>query len=373
MKSPSGGVRLASNHPRRSSAGARRRFSALTEITLEEVGGEISDSLISSPTTDVIALDCELLRSTLWAVSRDGPAHINRVLSVVVDLAVAYSGVLDETTTRDRFRKTLDELALIGDVVELDGGRWIPSRPRVVDLGQFSRERLIVGGVPTGILPPELQSFIAHRRAFRWCEDDRLRDALSLDTQSVDTWAGIPREPLRVWAQLLLRGDLEKHVPGDGAEPFKLYAPAMRAARAQGFRWTENATGPSGRYLARRGRLHGRHHEYRLIEVNDGEVVASGAVLMPGEARRLMYALDALAGRATEVPTTITADALELVLSSEIPFAERRLFAALGHVRSPDESYYPRTWRFASQFAEEVQRRMRALEVKLVYADGEGT
>src|SRR5262249_42952881 len=100
-----------------------------------------------------------------------------------------------------------------------------------------------------------------------------------------------------------------------------------------------------GALLARRTRLYGAR-EYRLVDVVRGRI-ARACELPAGEARRLMYALDAEAGNPVQARSTSSVKGhTEIILMSEIPRPEQRVLAALGTLEIPVNRPFERRWRF---------------------------
>jgi hypothetical protein len=317
--------------------------------------------------SDVWTLDCVVLRSVLWALT-DGvrSVHTLRILNRATALVLALpTSTPDERLVRARLRDSLEELSEVGDAVELGQGLWLPGSLREVELGSHS-EHLLVGGLPTGLLPEQLRGTVVHHGASRRVRGEALRHILALPVEPLSSWARAPVESLREWAESLLDTELPPYVPPREGAVLRIYAPERAKHRgSQGKRWVDSAEGLSGRYLAYRTRVFGVR-EYRIVEVAEGNVVGSGAALLPGEARRLMYALDARAGKAVSVRWEERGGETRVTLWSELPRSEQRLFAALGTLLpNPDDTYYPRVWVFSAH-RELVLERLRRLEVQLV-------
>jgi hypothetical protein len=74
---------------------------------------------------------CALLRSCLWALTRQGtPTHVLRLLNLAVDVAAARDGQAPRTDLRDELRQSLEDLADAGDAVSLAEGHWLPAAAR---------------------------------------------------------------------------------------------------------------------------------------------------------------------------------------------------------------------------------------------------
>lgn len=321
---------------------------------------------LAAPEHDSLARGCALVQSVLWALTRDGlPAHILRILNVAVDIA-AGDGTSDERLIRAQLRDALDELADAGDTVDVGDGRWLPAATREVDLAHKDGTRLFVGGVPTGSLPPHLQAILTAHGPFRRTQGDAARLELDLPTESLEAWADAPSLPLQAWAEPLLDSPLPPYSePSDGTR-FRFYAPAQaRPGASQGSRWVDPPPEGFGRLLVERTRVFGAR-EYRIAELRRSRIESCGAVLLRGEHRRLMYALDDRAGNPVSAKVMRQADSLMLTLWSEVPRAEQRLFAALGDLQERDDDrYYPRAWRFDLSHADFVEVRLRALGIAL--------
>jgi len=107
--------------------------------------------------------------------------------------------------------------------------------------------------------------------------------------------------------------------------------------------------------------------QYRGVEVIQGRIARLMRLrLGAGDLRRLLYGLDELAQNSVVVEYESTGDEIGVILRSEIPKPEQRLFAALGRLSFPPEKYYPRTWRFPKRYAAEVHSRLTSLCVQLV-------
>jgi len=344
--------------------------SQLRVVSSEQIEREIAIDLIGCDRADSVALDCARARTILWALSRANPPHILSVMNMLLDRAIPLAGSSDEPAERRRIRGLLDELVEIGDVIELPGGRWHPAAVREVDLGKLDDHRLLIGGVPTTALPADLRAEIDHDGPFRRVRGDRLRRALALPTEQLDSWAGVPIANLTDWAERILSSKLSPYTEAQDGNVMRIYAPhnAWRGSQ-QTKRWQDRFESATGRFLAEKS--HFGTTEYRVIDVRSGRVEQSGAILLPGEARRLMYALDLRAANPVDVIYERTDGLLSLTLWSEIPRSERRLFGALGTLVAPRERYYPRRWRFALSRDAIVMKHIQALGVRLV-ATGQG-
>jgi hypothetical protein len=331
----------------------RHRAEILTSAHLQ--GGSVGNDISS---------DCALLRSCIWSLSgTTEPVHVLRVLNLALTMWDSDQDVLER---REHLHEALEELAEAGDLVSLPEGRWLPAPTREVLLESGAEERLLVGGLPTGVLPAELKKLIVHHGPYRRVKGSVLGDALQLPKESAESWAGSPPKELESWADKILSVKLVPYVEQREGTRIRVYTPELARDRPpQVKRWFDRPAGISGRYLAVRERVFGAR-EYRIVELQNGAVVASNESLSPGDGRRLMYALDLRAGKPVDVQIGAKKGSLSVTLRSELPRSEQRLFGALGVLEVPEEDYYPRTWWFPECYRDIVQSKLQALRVKIV-------
>ena len=328
----------------------------------ETIRGE---KLIGGNCLDETAQDYAILRSCLWALWRDrGPVHSTRIVNLAIEVS-GQSAVGRAKQERILFRQALEELSEVGDVVSLPQGRWLPANTREVIFESEEEERLIVGGLPSSVLPADLRKTIVHYGPYRRTNSHTLVEALQLPKESLESWAGVPKEGLDLWCKDIMGKELAVYTESPDGFKMSLYTPSQFDSRKpQFFRWRAPRTDVSGRFLARRERMFGGC-EFRIVEVSKGKVERSGSFLRPGEARRLMYGIDSESDRPVEVVVQRERGSLIVILSSEVPRSEQRLFGALGTLKESEVSY-PRTWQFAERYQSVVLERLRSLKVKLV-------
>lgn len=306
----------------------------------------------------------ELLRVVTWALTAGRrPVHVLRLLNRSLEIAASLSNSTAEPERlRSDLREGLDALAGAGDLAELDGGLWIPAPTRLVEAPRGDHA-LFVGGLPTRRLPASVRPGISRSGPFR-IADRSVSAALSLPKESLSDWARKPPEPLDAWAARILAIDLHEYSePLDGAVT-QLYLPARARSGAPQFkRWVDRYEGVSGRFLARRSRVFGAR-EYRLGQAVDGRLVRSGAVLAPREARRLMYAFDALAGNPTRARWIVRPAEAVLILTSDLPDPEHRMLGAMGSLELNPAKAYERRWTFNAQY-EQVLEVLRELSIEI--------
>lgn len=316
---------------------------------------------------DQLARHSGVLRTCVWSLSSpERPAHTLKILNLAVAASIERLALSDgdAAALRVRLRDLLDELASVGDLISLPDGAWLPAPCREVRLPSGTDERLIVGGIPSSVLPKTLSSLLREEGPLRRTSGTRISEALGLPTEALEVWLGRPPRDLQLWAQKVMGVDLEPYVESGEASPFEVYSPGTsRPFSPQGFRWCEPAPAMSGRYLARR-EVAFRGKQSRIVELRAGRLTGSAVPKTAlGDIRRLMYALDSAVNKPTRVRWVIRQDAVEMELQSEVPRAEQRLFAALGHLEVDGDRYYPRMWRFSLARWDAVQERLSELGI----------
>lgn len=341
----------------------------MTQVRLQIVSRDhararVLKSIGLQPHAPASVVRFEMLRTLVWALTggRD-PVHVLRLLNRALDAAL---GVADEDlgpeALRSTLRDALDELAMAGDIAELDGGLWVPAPTRLVSIASRD-EALLVGGLPTRYLTGVSAAAITRKGPFRFVARS-MADVLGVPVEEIADWARRPEQPLSEWAAQVLAQRLpEYEEPAEGAR-IEFYMPQRAPAGAPQFkRWYERYGDGSAVGLARRTRAFGSR-EYRVVEVVSGQVVRSGAALARGEARRLMYALDAEARNCTRARWASAGAGGRLVLNSVLPHAEHRIMAALGSLTVPEDRLYEQRWDFGSH-GEQVRAVVSELSIQL--------
>ncbi|MCI0392415.1 MAG: hypothetical protein MOB07_27100 [Acidobacteria bacterium] len=345
------------------------------ELIDQKRASEIVRSFLlgNSASQDQLAVDCAALRHTLWDLSRGGktPVHIRRLLNTTVQLQLDSLDTpeIAEQKRRERIRDALDELSEVYDLVSLPNGYWIPAPAREVPIASQDDVRLLIGGIPTTLIPAHLSVGIDHQGPFRRIKGSGVGKTLKLPVEPLEYWIGMPPEDdIRVWS----REVLEKAALANYSEPpegsrFQIYLPQKsRAGSPQALRWQDiKPQLPAGRYLARRNMAFGAW-KYRIIQVERGHIISSGDPETGfGDIRRLMYGLDSLADNPVKVQLKQGTKEICALIRSELPRAERRRFASIGNLVIPTDEYYPRKWNFDLAYKNIVKECLHKLGVRI--------
>lgn len=355
--------------------------------------------IVLAPEVPLASALAEGIRAALWVLSREGTeaVFVTRLLNAVRPVAIALrarlrgvhqgrpgaAGAGDPVDppaqdVGEMIRDTLHELEVLGDVVSLPRGYWLPAPPRVVPLvppgAGDEPVHVLLGGAPTHLLPDGLRAAIAPgglARVLRFDEHGGSDLLAGYSVQPDASWRSRPNDPIDVWAQAVLT-DTTLEPFEDPTVAFEAYAPAVViAARrrsgsvqrvpSQYFRWTGAAQVPDGRYVVRHEVAFGRR--YALAEIRRTRVCALGEpALGGGDWRRLFYGIDALEEEPTEaiVRASKGTAPYHLTMSGFLPGPELRLFTALGRLNLPQgDRYLPQTWEIAAHAVAEALMALR--------------
>jgi hypothetical protein len=310
------------------------------------------------------SLSAEVMRVSLWAQCAyqhdipvsDAGISTRRLLksarAIWRPIAAFHQGNIDwgeelhdndtEETVR-LGRTSLEILAGQGDMLELSGGRWLPAPLRFVSI--TSKQRLLVGGMPTRLLPPLMQRTLSLHGNFRYVDgavDTSFTQgtAFHIPWQSLENWLGQTQaleELVRYFEEIELLPVSHQHVFDTSLEAYN-----ASLNTSQYSRWQSLNRLKDGHYLLRSSTSWGINR-YTIGTVNNYQLTQQSAELQHTEIRRLCYALDQQAGVPTKARWIQRRNLL--VLHSELPGRERKFLSTLGTLIENDNgNYYPRQW-----------------------------
>lgn len=345
-------------------------MTALLKIIDHKQAIEITRSTLIKKTSfnhfDQLTIDCALIRNYLWTLSNKGtePVHIRRLLNMAVQVEVDDLGSLHlaEQRRRERLHEALNELSNSLDIFELPNGRWMPAPVRLVHINN-SGEYLLIGGLPTNLLPEDIANEVIHHGPFRRVKGNKLCKAFELPTESLCSWLNIPSEDLLLWSKEIMEKTVLEPFELKDISRFEIYF-SQKPVNLQVYRWVENSQNiRNGRYLARRYTVMGLN--YRIAEIKNNQIIKLGIPMFGfGDPRRLMYGIDALNNNPIKVAIEKNSDSFCVTIQSELPRAENRLFAALGMLTVPEDKYYPRIWHFNKNDIYQIENSLKTLKVK---------
>ncbi len=314
------------------------------------------------------ALCAEVLRATLWAFwsTEQRPVYVTRLLGTASRMMLPWlqNEGQNSPTIAEQLRSALEELEIIGDLAALPGGWWAPTPLRSVHLPTIGRH-IILGGMPTRLLPVQLLEIIERSGVVRLAQLHRLKSDLNIETITEQDWLRMPSSDLATWTRTVLDAT-ELAAAGDLS--VEVYSPATALRGADQYhRWQPNVERlPDGLYLARQRKRRGGV-AYYIVRIVAGRIDTLGTpVLGDGDVRRLMYGLDMLAGNPVRVWAEQRRDRWRVKLRSALPQPEQRLFIAIGREQvREDGRYYPRWWDIAIQYVPKVRDALLALGIQI--------
>jgi len=319
------------------------------------------------------ALAAEVIRVAVWALCAHGQKSSFSEASIttrrLLELARAmWASITDATKGGNAAKDTnygnepgrnveigrelLDTLAEQGDMFALSGGRWLPAPLRFVPV--TPTHHLLVGGMPTHLLPHALLRTLRLHGSFRYVESITISSlqqgsgpTIQWQFQSLQRWLGSTQtlddliryfdgqELLTVAHQNVSETSLEAYVASDD--------------KPQLLRWRSLDQVTDERYLLRTSTPWGAY-QYSIGLLSNRRLTQQSAGLWRIDIRRLCYTLDKRAGK----PTSVKWNELqrELILRSELPGRERKFLSSVGTLQeNADGNYYPRRWIITMDFA----------------------
>jgi hypothetical protein len=247
-------------------------------LALQNLGFHVSlERNQITPPLSLQTIQTEALRAALWMHSAQGlqRVHINRLLRAaqrlmrpiwdhwgktgsdyqlsrgmddIDHLADESDGAHLDERLYELHRDALNELEMLGDVVELPYGYWQPAPLRAVQLPE-SKHWLLIGGIPTYRLSVPLRQHIKHQNFTRFLEHDPATYGLKCIRQSFEDWCDQLDESLKTWTKHILNQASLADCPAQEGE-YALYMPAQKSFQRP--LWLKKkAQMPDGRYFAR--------------------------------------------------------------------------------------------------------------------------
>ncbi|AMP72544.1 hypothetical protein PP715_18875 [Ralstonia solanacearum] len=243
--------------------------------------------------------------------------------------------------TQPSVMAVLNSLAALGDMVRLDGGRWLASPPHAVRAGDDVA--VLLGGGPLEALPLSLGShaMVAGRIRFTKLSAHEGKDG-AVPLWEAKEWIGAPADGLQVWCQRLLAESAARltDAPSDIGEVFVYRRTEWIPLADPSFDSSSRLSSDSTSLPERRGLMLcrtpiGQSVSYFLGRLAKGRLVRLVTVTAP-DARRLRFGLDASDSLPLRVQAVARQGLMQLRLPRRLP--ERESKALLLGWRIPAEA-----------------------------------
>ena len=298
------------------------------------------DLFISLDYADEIII-AEFIRSQIWALS------VNRLDNNVIKVepinkrSVLYSArqsfscltgydSLSNPDNEDFFSKVINELTRVGDIIKLPKGKLAPAQLRLIKLNQHNKF-LLVGGVPTGLLPLKLRKSVTWSGFSRMVEvsgDYTLKEyGIPIDT--ILNWLGIPEVSSNIsdWFDTYIKG---MKFSVDGISEVLSSVEILVSSGFNRVGWVpaqELKEDISGIYLCK---TEGRPFRYYLVQTKNGKLLSCAE-----QPRLILRRLRAfflhrfgrpLSSKVTEKGNTVSFE----TLTTNIPAKENKVLSSFG-------------------------------------------
>lgn len=261
----------------------------------------------------------------------------------------------------DEFRPgavdTLEALSLIGDMVRLEQGRWLPAVPRAYSMG--GGLALVVGGGPRECLPASVAASVRVLGRARVADVSACGE---LDVDDALEWIGGPPDGLEAWTADFLTVATSKlaHAPEDMGQ-LEAYLPP---------RWVPHDEVPMAETGIRLSRVRerafgGPQFSYLVAEFVKGRMKRLRS-LSSTDARRLRFGLDLKAGTSAKALAVVGEDAVQLKLARLLPEPEGRALLLGWRVpNAPQDSPLVKTHVFPAEVMPLVRRALEGLGIRM--------
>jgi hypothetical protein len=318
-------------------------------------------------TVMAIERSAEAMRAVVWALTRAGhnPAFTTSILNKFSELIPGqWTPTIhaQDSASPDSARAILEDLNTLGDVDTIGAGYWLPTPLRFV-VTKDKHWSIVIGGNPTFLLDSELRNCVTWSHASRLVQGVATERFDGVRVQDINEWAGIPDTDLDEWTRETIE-KLNQCPFEESSESFEAYAPNVsKGTDFQYKRWkVVSSKLPDGRYLAKQ--IVGPMSHYAIVIVGGGDIKSSAAISPRIDSRRLRYGMDRTAGNSVRFKLSKEGSIYRLLVTSEVPKGEYRLFHALGTLSVPTTSYYPRIWSFTKDMIDEVTMALSNLGIR---------
>ncbi|ANI11064.1 hypothetical protein AO920_32885 [Pseudomonas aeruginosa] len=222
----------------------------------------------------------------------------------------------------------LNSLADLGDMVRLEGGKWLAAPAHTVRAGDGLA--VLLGGGPKEILPQAVRASAKAEGRVRLVETAACEGWA--DMWEAEEWIGAPAEGLEAWSARLLAEATSRltDAPDDMGE-VSVYLPRE---------WVRLTDLPAGEGSILLCRVRSSGVAGPMFSYFIGEFVRGRLRRLSGidskDARRFRFHLDARAGRSIRVVASVSQGSVKLRLGRRLPEREARVLLLGWQVPAPD-------------------------------------
>jgi hypothetical protein len=313
-------------------------------VTAEQLGETIRRELDCANVSDALqrATIADHIRAMVYGAWISGSEenysiHTTRILSNVrrIQRMVWPQDSWEHHKLGDRPRQVLDSLAVLGDVISVGGGYWIPGPTSLVEL-DGTQNVMVVGGIPSQIAAGHFGERVRSTAAFRHVGRRSILITPAKDIlQTIDRWLGYA-DPIREWTNSILQQHGARlSVNMDiGVEPLEIYAPEIFRDQRKAGRWiraTEIDRALDGLRLCRLRQgtgVFGAPHFLATFNYMGGQLALGRSVSVAADvSRRLRFGFDIVLQTPRQVAVTLDGTQFVFDNSISLPEAEARVLS----------------------------------------------
>jgi hypothetical protein len=252
----------------------------------------------------------------------------------------------------------LRRLANVGDISSVGEGYWIPAPLKYLAIPGQESEMLLIGGLPTEVLMAKGQQRLTcagRARLLPMVLAEKLQLILGGESQTADTWLGLPRESLEAWTRRTIKelsGRMGRQSMDD-LGGLEIYAPdVFEKARRPG-RWlpasdfpTDGITHRICRPLLTKSQIYDRPYYWvRLSDEGGHRQIDGMSIIDRTILYRLFFGVDQILGTHKKVEVVSKDSLCRLKVPFQLPKPEVNLLD-LGWLQSTDTNRRPEYYVF---------------------------
>lgn len=207
----------------------------------------------------------------------------------------------------------LDDLHELGDMVKLDGGKWLPAPPHLIRVGDG--KAILLGGGAINMFPLEVAESIRIVGRVRFAEQKICEDWA--EVWEIDEWIGDSGEGLELWSECFLAKIITKLVSAP-----EHIGEVLVYQRHKWISLQEISNDKKVLYLCKVPV--GQGASYFVGEFSRGKLQRMNSI-HSDDARRLRFHLDAQSGQSVRVKAVLSQSLIKLKLKRFLPKKEARV------------------------------------------------